>query len=895
MRASSPAGSVAQDRSIVGILVAAFIVVAVLLGVMTLVAVQQSNMLAAQTLQMYRHPLAVSNAVLEANAHIIAMDRYLKDAVLARTPVGLSLAVSKVNAEEAAVFECFERVSERFLGDKQTVQAALTAFVQWRNIRAEVIELVRVGQYDAATAITQGRGATYVAELTATMDGLIAFARAKAASFLANSERLRTESIRLLWLWAGVLVALIALIAGASIFMVRRAAAEVRASAFRYRGFFEHSELSIWIKDLTEVRAALQVLRAEGLGDLRAELEANPPLAWRLIRLIRVVHVNEATLRLFGLDDEAAFFAALRLIIDDGALAAGISELCAIWDGVRSFRSEVSFRHPERGRLDCIVATQIPGAREALRDVPMTVINITERIRAESALRLAASVFEQADEGIVITDTRACIIDCNDAFTHITGYPREAVVGLRASVLQSGRHGRAFYAEMWRTLLEQGHWRGEIWNRRRTGEVYPEMLTISAVRNQQGVVLNYVGLFSDITHLKAHEHELERLAHFDALTGLANRVLLADRLRRAMANAEQDRHAVVVAYIDLDDFKGVNDGYGHLVGDDYLIAVAANMKGVMRASDTLARIGGDEFVAVFVELADWRDCTVLLERVLEVVARPVEVQGGLMVEATASIGVSHYPQRDALEPDQLLRQADQAMYLAKQAGRNCYRLHDSEQEQIARDHLEELRRVRSALHNDEFVLYYQPTVNMCTGAITGVEALIRWQHPERGLLPPGAFLPIIEGLPLSVDVDTWVLETALTQMEAWHQAGLAICVSVNLCARQLQHEGFPAQLAAQLAAHPDAAPSLLYLEILETSVLKDIDRVSRMMHACLALGVRFALDDFGTGYSSLTYLKHLPVCLKRLRKAGPSSHWLLVRNATGSGRPRKVACTKAFM
>jgi len=484
--------------------------------------------------------------------------------------------------------------------------------------------------------------------------------------------------------------------------------------------------------------------------------------------------------------------------------------------------------------------------------------DITESKAAEEKLKLASSVFSHAREGIAITDASGAIIEVNDTFTQLTGYSREEVVGHNASILKSGRQDKDFYAAMWRDLIDKGNWYGEIWNRRKNGEVYAEMLTISAVRDDRGNTRQYVALFSDITALKEHEDQLEHIAHYDALTTLPNRVLLADRMHQAMAQAQRRGQRISVAYVDLDGFKSINDKHGHEAGDQLLMTVAARMKQGLREGDTLARLGGDEFVALLLDLPDVEASVPMLTRLLSAAAQPVPV-GDLVLEVSASIGVTFYPQVEDVEADQLLRQADQAMYQAKLAGKNRYHIFDVEQDRSIRGHHEKLERIRSALVEREFVLYYQPKVNMRTGKIIGAEALIRWQHPEKGLLLPAAFLPAIEEHPLAIELGEWVIDAALTQMDFWHDAGLNIPVSVNVGARQLQQAGFVGRLRGLLAAHPKVAPNDLQLEVLETSALEDLARVSQVIEACREIGVTFALDDFGTGYSSLTYLKRLPV------------------------------------
>jgi diguanylate cyclase (GGDEF)-like protein len=355
---------------------------------------------------------------------------------------------------------------------------------------------------------------------------------------------------------------------------------------------------------------------------------------------------------------------------------------------------------------------------------------------------------------------------------------------------------------------------------------------------------------------KQTDGKLERIAHYDLLTNLPNRELLASRLSYAMEQCLRLNRSLAVAFLDLDNFKAVNDKHGHNVGDDLLVEVSKRMKGALRRGDTLARIGGDEFIVVMVDLENFECSEPVLERLLKAAADPVTV-GDAVMQVSVSIGVTLYS-KDDVNADLLIRNADQAMYVAKQAGKNRYHRFDIVQDNVINIQRQNIANIRLALGRREFVLHYQPKVNMHTGEVIGVEALIRWQHPDRGLVPPLDFLPVIESQAISLELGEWVIDTALTQIRQWKGIGLQIPISVNISAYQLQQDTFITDIARLLAAHPEVDPRYLELEILETSALNDLKKVSSTMNACQALGVHFALDDFGTGYSSLTYLKHLP-------------------------------------
>jgi diguanylate cyclase (GGDEF)-like protein/PAS domain S-box-containing protein len=488
--------------------------------------------------------------------------------------------------------------------------------------------------------------------------------------------------------------------------------------------------------------------------------------------------------------------------------------------------------------------------------------DVTESRRVQGRVQLAANVFTHAREGIVITDEDNRIVEVNEAFSRITGYGRDEVLGQSPRILQSGRQDSSFYAAMWQSLNRLGHWEGEIWNRRKDGAVYAEMLSISKVTDANGVLQHFVALFTDISQQKEHEQELEHIARYDVLTSLPNRSVLADRLQQEMAHCLRRRKQVAVVFIDLDGFKLVNDQHGHTVGDELLIALSLRMKSALRDGDTLARIGGDEFVAVLTGLEQPRDCELVLARLLAAAAEPVDINN-IVLRVSASIGVTLYPQ-DMVSADQLLRHADHAMYQAKQAGKNRFHYFDVKDDVEVKSRSESLEEIRLGLERGEFVLHYQPKVNMKTGALIGLEALIRWQHPVRGLLAPDAFLPVIQGNPLCIRLGDWVIQSAVQQLALWNGAALQTSVSVNIDAMHLQHTGFVARLQEILGQHSTVLPQQLDLEVLETSALEDMVRVTATMRACCALGVGFALDDFGTGYSSLTYLKRLPADLMKI-------------------------------
>ncbi|KKN16196.1 hypothetical protein LCGC14_0978450, partial [marine sediment metagenome] len=413
-----------------------------------------------------------------------------------------------------------------------------------------------------------------------------------------------------------------------------------------------------------------------------------------------------------------------------------------------------------------------------------------------------------------------------------------------------------FYSTICQTLNATNYWSGEVWFHRKNGQEYPTNFTVSAVKNDTGKVSHYVILFSDITRLKEHQDQLERMANYDDLTNLPNRTLLRDRLSQAMVRSHRNAESLAIAFMDLDGFKAVNDTYGHDLGDDLLIKISQRMKAALREGDTLARFGGDEFVAVLLDIKEADDCKPLIERLLQAAASTVDLDGNLM-QLSVSIGVTLYP-KDGADEDQLVRHADQAMYEAKQAGKNCYKLFDTVLDEEISTRLKTIENVGSALSKQQLELHYQPKVNMHSGEVIGLEALIRWRHPVHGLIPPLEFLPVIEGHKIALEVGRWVINEALSQMSQWGQNEIHIPISVNVSPFQLQQDNFVIQLEELLSEYPEVPRSYLELEILESSALSDISQVTATMNECHDLGVLFALDDFGTGYSSLTYLRRLP-------------------------------------
>jgi diguanylate cyclase (GGDEF)-like protein/PAS domain S-box-containing protein len=517
---------------------------------------------------------------------------------------------------------------------------------------------------------------------------------------------------------------------------------------------------------------------------------------------------------------------------------------------------EGQFRHADGHVALCSVQGRVV-ALGSQKLFIWAIEDVTERKKVEVGLRLAASVFDFSHDGIMVTDAGNHIIEINPAFSRITGYERDDVMGRDPIMLGSGHEDEVFHARIWEALERSGGWRGEVWNKRKSGEIYPALLSIAAIRDDQGAVQRHIGVFSDISQLKEHEAELHKVAHFDPLTGLPNRRLLADRMHQAIARARRNDTVLAICFVDLDGFKEVNDNLGHEVGDRLLIAVSNHIQDVLRGDDTLARLGGDEFVILLNDTGDDEQCFQVLDRVLAAIGAAA-AQTHSAISVSGSIGVTLFPGDDA-DADTLLRHADQAMYRAKESGKGRYHKFDPEHDRQVRASHEALQRLSIALEREEFVLHYQPKVNMVTGEVIGTEALIRWLHPERGVVSPGSFLPTIEGTELEIALGDYVFDSALTQLGRWKSRGVNLPLSVNVSPNHLQAPQFTERLRSILKRHPLVQPGDLQLEIVESTAISDIKRATATLEACRKMGVTFALDDFGTGYSSLTYFRKLPI------------------------------------
>jgi diguanylate cyclase (GGDEF)-like protein/PAS domain S-box-containing protein len=507
-----------------------------------------------------------------------------------------------------------------------------------------------------------------------------------------------------------------------------------------------------------------------------------------------------------------------------------------------------------------------PRLRALLGDLTTTRLEAAgERERTAHRLWLVASALENTLESVMITDTTRQIVYVNAAYSTMTGYSGDETLGRSPDFLRSGMHPQSFYDRMWEELTRGGRWKGEIWSRRKNGDVYPALFSISAVNGPDGQPHHFVSVFNDISHHKDYEQRLEFLAHHDALTLLPNRILFQERCAASLNRAKRLGHTVAVLFIDLDRFKTINDSLGHAIGDQLLKQVAERFTACLRASDTVARLGGDEFAVLLDDLPTSQSASVAAQKLLDSFGQPFNVAGHELF-TSASIGIACFPQ-DGGSIEDLLRNADAAMYRAKEHGRNAYQYFSVEMNAQAFESLMMANSLRQAMERDQLRVVYQPVVDLHSGKVTGLEALARWNHPDHGEIAPERFIPVAEATGMIGPIGQWVLDTALRQLRAWQDAGLGdLKMAVNLSARQLARPEFVREVDDSLR-RSRVAPKFLVLELTESAMMQYPERVRRVLMQLHEMGVTVAVDDFGTGYSSLSYLKQFPIDYLKIDKS----------------------------
>lgn len=553
-----------------------------------------------------------------------------------------------------------------------------------------------------------------------------------------------------------------------------------------------------------------------------------------------------------------------RLIHQDDAVKARSCFMAALRNESQNFSVELRLRHKAGHYVPVLSRYMVERNGDgATAIVSGTNMDLTEQKRAEERLRQAAAVFETTREGVIIADADKRILMVNNAFCAITGYAEEEVVGKSFDILSSGRHTAEFEHDVWTETSISGHWQGEVWSRRKNGEIYPELRSISEVRSQGGIVVNYVAVFADVSRIKASERQLEYLAHHDSLTHLPNRLLLLSHLEQSIRYAHRENHRVALLMLDLDRFKDVNDSYGHAAGDDLLKQVAERLTSRLRGMDTVARLGGDEFTIIMKQISEPEDAALVATEIMRVLNKPWTLPNNIEVHIGASIGISIYPDHGETTQD-LLQHADAALYQAKHDGRGRFRYFTQGMTYAARERLDMEARLHRAIENDELRVVFQPQIDIATGHIVGAEALVRWQDPAEGLIPPARFIPIAESSSLIDSISEWVLRQSCMQGKQWIDAGFSrLTIAVNISPRQLQHDGL-IDTVSRILAETGFPATCLELELTESALMER--NVADLLNSIRALGVRLAIDDFGTGYSSLSYLKRFPLDVLKIDK-----------------------------
>jgi diguanylate cyclase (GGDEF)-like protein/PAS domain S-box-containing protein len=611
------------------------------------------------------------------------------------------------------------------------------------------------------------------------------------------------------------------------------------------------------VQDITEQKQTQEQL-AHAEAEWTQAMDQFDQAVYLLDMQRRLLRANKAFYRMIGSDPEHS----LGRDIADLVHPEGEDDLCPVCKAQHELREGtivIEADNPNNPVKQPIEATfkLVRDAADNPTAMLVSVSDLSHSRQIDERLRLSASVFENTAEGIFVTDADGNIIETNPAFTDITGYTRKEVIGCNPRIFQSGRHGRGFYQEMWQTLSESGRWRGEIWNRRKDGAIFPQWQNISAVHDNQRKITHYVSVFSDISQIKESQEKLDHLAYHDALTDLPNRLLLSERLEQAIRHAERHRSQLAVIFMDLDNFKHINDSLGHMQGDRLLQEVSTFLFNAVRQDDTVARVGGDEFVLVLEDVGEPEHVGVIAQKLLSSLDQPILLDGH-EVNVTASLGICLYP-RDGKDAGTLLRNADAAMYRAKEEGRNTYHFYTEELTRNAFERVLLENSLRQALDKDELTLYYQIQLDLHSNRIVGAEALIRWNHPQLGLVSPAKFITIAEDSGLIIPIGNWVLKEACAQTKRWLDRGIDIGrIAVNIAGAQIKRGGLIEGVTDALNAAGLPA-NRLELEVSEGFIMQQAESAIRQLHELRLLGVALAIDDFGTGYSSLSYLKQLPI------------------------------------
>ena len=781
--------------------------------------------------ELYVHPSALTNVALETRLLVGQTRHALLMAVLSRAPSDIAAANERIKTLEARLDASLSLIEASELQELDDVAQVRNALPRWSVVRQTILGLMADSRFEEARALALSDGSELFGEVANAMERILTAAHSRTATHELEAKAEERASISRAWtilVGGGLLSLLIGLM------VMRNALSTIK------RKDHERSTLNAQLEESYALNQAAIAHSAVGIGVYTA---SGP-----------CVLVNDAYAAIAGGSVEqllAQDFRSLHSWQKSGMAEAALAALDTGKQTSRDVHLLSTF-----GRESWVECRFSSFLRNGAPHLLAMIIDITERKMAEAETQMAASVFHNTMEGIIVTATDGTILSVNPGFSRITGYSPDEALGQTPRLLKSDHHDEPFYRNLWQSITQSGVWQGEIWNRRKGGEAYLEWLTITMIPGPDGKPFRYVSVFNDITENRQKDEHIRHLAFHDALTGLPNRLLLQDRLNHAIEIARRDGSQVAVMFIDLDRFKVVNDSLGHDVGDMLLIQVTQRLGQCLRKSDTIARQGGDEFVVLLSDFEAIGEVAEVAEKIIAVLVAPVMVKEQ-EIHIGASIGIALFPQ-DGDDVTSLMRDADTAMYRAKNAGRNTFRFFDLNMDGEATERLSLEAGLRRALDNREFQLFYQPKVNLETGKVSGAEALIRWNSPDRGLVPPDSFIPLAEESGLIGRIGDWVLEEACCQLVAWRKEGLVIRVAVNVSGRQFFESDFAAKVASVLAIH-NLPASALEVELTESTVMSDPDRAIGQLTRLQALGVTVSIDDFGTGYSSLSYLKRLPL------------------------------------
>lgn len=627
----------------------------------------------------------------------------------------------------------------------------------------------------------------------------------------------------------------------------------------RLQSVYSHAPVALWEDDWSDVKDAVLEIEQRGIDNVAEFLRNNIDEAWRIASLVKILNVNDAALKLAGAKDQAELKNSLSRFFNETTIQDFINVLAAFSNGERSHTCESPFiRLDGEQRMLEVRHAILPGHEETLDLVIITTLDITERKIAEDAMQLSSSVYQNSSEAMSVTDMAGAILTINNAFTDVTGYTREETIGKTHQLLYSGQHDQAFYQAMWADINATGKWEGEIWNKRKNGDVYAEWLRISTILNEEGIPHRHVALFTDITQQKESEEQLWQQTNFDPLTGLPNRRMFLDRLDQDTRKAYQSDMSCALILIGLDRFKDINDSLGYATGDALIQSTSERLQDCVRDSDTLARISGDEFAVILGELDDFNLIEFITQQIRSALKQPFQSLNE-SIYISSSIGIAFFPD-DAKSADTLIQCAGHALSSAKAQGGNRRNYYTALMQESAQNKRVLVKELRHSLAAHQLSVYYQPIVNLSNGAIYKAEALLRWQHPSKGFISPADFIPIAEETGLIIEIGDWVFRQAVKQVKSWRGSiHPEFQISVNKSPVQFRKEGNSLYEWFDFLHQQELAGDSVVIEITEGLMMDSGATVSSKLFALSDAGIQVALDDFGTGYSTISYLKKFDI------------------------------------